>query len=91
MEGTERLTEVESTPHRFWSNPETPSTEDRFQGTGVLVDLDLDDVPATEVEFVAGAVSVDGPDAWWRIGQILFCCTLIQGRRHHGSSSICCR
>ncbi|MCZ4590058.1 hypothetical protein O4328_41615 [Rhodococcus opacus] len=64
VDGTERLTEVESTPHRSWSNPETPSTEDHFQGTGVLLDLDLDDVPATEVEFVAGAVSVDGPDVW---------------------------
>ncbi|MBV6762758.1 hypothetical protein [Rhodococcus opacus] len=64
VEGTERLTEVESTPYRFWSNWETPSTEDHFQGTGVLVDLDLDDVPAPKVEFVAGAVSVDGPDLW---------------------------
>ncbi|MGW5076556.1 hypothetical protein [Rhodococcus sp. NPDC004095] len=64
VDGTERLTEVESTPHRHWSNWDMPSTEDHFQGTGVLVDLDLDDVPATKGEFVAGAVSVDGPDVW---------------------------
>ncbi|MFV9459548.1 hypothetical protein ACNJ7E_39740 [Rhodococcus sp. NM-2] len=64
VDGTETLTDLESTPHRFWSNWETPSTEDHFQGTGVLLDLDLDDVPAPRVEFVAGAVSVDGPDVW---------------------------
>ncbi|MFD4268262.1 hypothetical protein [Rhodococcus sp. NPDC058481] len=64
VDGTERLTEVESAPHRSWSNWDTPSTEDHFRGTGVLVDLDVDDVPATEAGFVAGAVSVDGPDVW---------------------------
>ncbi|MGW0177131.1 hypothetical protein ACWDUM_25180 [Rhodococcus sp. NPDC003322] len=64
VDGTERLTEVEAAPHRFWSTWGMPSTEDHFQGTGVLVDLDLDDVPATKGEFVAGAVSVDGPDVW---------------------------
>ncbi|MFC9790075.1 hypothetical protein [Rhodococcus sp. NPDC127528] len=64
VDGTERLTEVEATPGRFWSNWDTPSTEDHFEEVGVLLDLDLDDVPATEGEFVAGAVSVDGPDVW---------------------------
>ncbi|MBC2644184.1 MULTISPECIES: hypothetical protein [unclassified Rhodococcus (in: high G+C Gram-positive bacteria)] len=64
LDGTERLTEVESTPHRYWSNWETLSTEDHFQGTGVLIDLDVDNVPVTEAEFVAGAVSIDGPDVW---------------------------
>lgn len=64
VDGTERLTEIEATPHRFWSNWDTRSTEDHFEEVGVLLDLDLDDVPATEVEFVAGAVSVDGSDVW---------------------------
>ncbi|GAB2645079.1 hypothetical protein ABI214_11580 [Prescottella soli] len=62
--GTERLTEVESTPHIFWSSQEPRSEDDPYVLTGVLVDLDLDDVPATDSEFVAGAVSISGSDVW---------------------------
>ncbi|WP_200172947.1 DUF6578 domain-containing protein [Tomitella cavernea] len=62
VDGTERLTEVESTPRRHWSDPGI--AEDGFRATGVLVDLDVHDVPAAKPEFVAGAVSVDGPDVW---------------------------
>lgn len=64
VDGTERLTEVESTPHRFWSDPDMAAAEDHFEATGVLVDLDVDDVPSATAEFVAGAVSVDGTDVW---------------------------
>ncbi|ORI15812.1 DUF6578 domain-containing protein [Rhodococcus sp. 1168] len=64
VDGTERLTEVESAPHHFWSNRHTAPAEEHVQATGVLVDLDVDDVPAATVEFVAGAVSVDGLDVW---------------------------
>ncbi|WP_182359296.1 hypothetical protein [Tomitella gaofuii] len=62
VDGAERLTEVESTPHRFWSDPVVD--EDGYRATGVLVDLDVHDVPTAKLEFVAGAVSVDGPDVW---------------------------
>ena len=62
--GTERLTEMESTPHHSWSTGETPSTEDHFQEIGVLLDLDFDDAGAATLEFVAGSVSIDGPDVW---------------------------
>lgn len=61
--GTERLTEVDMTPHIFWSSQE-PRTDDPYVRTGVLVDLDLDDVPARASEFAAGAVSISGPDMW---------------------------
>ncbi|MFM1725347.1 DUF6578 domain-containing protein [Rhodococcus sp. PAM 2766] len=61
--GTERLTEVDTTPHIFWSSQE-PRTDDAYARTGVLLDLDLDDVPTTDSPFVAGAVSVDGTDVW---------------------------
>lgn len=64
VDDTERLTEVESTPRRHWSHWAAPSTESHFQEVGVLVDLDLEDVPGAEVGFVAGAVSVDGSDVW---------------------------
>ncbi|AWK75056.1 hypothetical protein CBI38_29405 [Rhodococcus oxybenzonivorans] len=64
VDGTERLTEVEATPHRLWTNWDMPSDDEQFIESGVLVDLDLDDVPTTGSEFVAGAVSVDGPDVW---------------------------
>ncbi|TQF68250.1 hypothetical protein FK531_14165 [Rhodococcus spelaei] len=63
VDGTERLTDVEAAPRRFWSNWDVQS-EDHFQETGVLIDLDVDDVPATEVGFVAGAVAVHGADVW---------------------------
>ncbi len=62
--GTERLTEIEATPHRNWSDPHMPPAEAPFRKTGVLVDLDTHDVPLTTSGFVAGAVSVDGPDVW---------------------------
>ncbi|NKT45584.1 hypothetical protein GS676_22395 [Rhodococcus hoagii] len=62
--GSERLTEVEATPHIFWSSPEPRTDDDPYVPVGVLLDLDLDDVPATDSEFVAGAVSVDGTDIW---------------------------
>ncbi|WP_051461662.1 hypothetical protein [Tomitella biformata] len=64
VDGTERLTEVDATPYRFWSDGDLTSAEDHFQATGVLVDLDLDDVPDAKEEFVAGAVSVDGRYVW---------------------------
>ncbi|MFD4470400.1 DUF6578 domain-containing protein [Rhodococcus sp. NPDC058505] len=60
--GSERLTEVESTPHQFWSTLE--SDADGFVPTGVLVDLDLDDVPPLGTPFVPGSVSVSGIDVW---------------------------
>ncbi len=62
VDGTERLTAVETTPRRFWSDPVVE--EDGFRATGVLVDLDVHDVPVAKAEFVAGAVSVAGPDVW---------------------------
>lgn len=64
VRGTERLTEIEATPHIFWSNQEPRTEHDPYAPTGVLLDLDLDDVPATDSRFVAGAVSVDGTDVW---------------------------
>ncbi|TQC45468.1 hypothetical protein EEB14_31560 [Rhodococcus sp. WS4] len=64
VDGTERLTEVEATPHRLWSNWDMPSDDEQFIESGVLVVLDLDDVPTAASGFVAGAVSVDGSDVW---------------------------
>ncbi|CAM2991183.1 Phage tail protein [Prescottella defluvii] len=64
VHGSERLTDVEATPRIFWSSQEPASEDDPYVLTGVLVDLDLDDVPATDSEFVAGAVSISGTDVW---------------------------
>ncbi|MCA1007095.1 hypothetical protein LCL87_15325 [Rhodococcus hoagii] len=62
--GTERLTEVEATPRIFWSSQKPETEGDPYVRTGVLVDLDLDDVPTTDSRFVAGAVSISGTDVW---------------------------
>ncbi|MEV0948620.1 hypothetical protein [Rhodococcus sp. NPDC049939] len=62
--GTERFTDFESTPQRFWSTLEPLAEDEGFSPTGVLVDLDLDDVPACDSRFVPGAMSIDGPDVW---------------------------
>ncbi|QBJ94801.1 hypothetical protein ERC79_01585 [Rhodococcus sp. ABRD24] len=64
VEGSERLTDIEATPHRFWSNWDDRTEGEDFVRTGVLIDLDLDDVPAPRSGFVAGAVSVHGADVW---------------------------
>lgn len=46
--GSERLTDFEATPHIFWSSQEPRTDDDPYALTGVLVDLDLDDVPTTD-------------------------------------------
>ena len=62
--GTEHLTDVDATPRRFWSHWPTPSGDETWVETGVLVDLDLDDVPVAATEFGGGSVSVHGADVW---------------------------
>ncbi len=64
IEDTERFIEVESTPKRFWSTLEPLVDDESFCPTGVLVDLDLDDVPPLDSEFAPGAMSADGADVW---------------------------
>ncbi|PTR21202.1 hypothetical protein C8K36_11632 [Rhodococcus sp. OK519] len=64
VHGSERLTDAEATPRIFWSSQEPATEDDPYVLTGVLVDLDLDDVPATDPRFVAGAVSISGTDVW---------------------------
>ncbi|AOW94043.1 hypothetical protein BFN03_18950 [Rhodococcus sp. WMMA185] len=64
IEGTERFIEFESTPQRFWSTLEPLWDDESFSPTGVLVDLDLDDVPALDSQFVPGALSAEGTDVW---------------------------
>lgn len=63
VEGSERLSDVESTPQRFWSDW-AASSDDPVVATGVLLELDLDEVPMAETRFKAGTVSVHGCDVW---------------------------
>lgn len=64
VRGSERLTDVEAMPRIFWSSQEPRTEDDPSVPAGVLVDLDLDDVPATDFEFTAGAVAIDETDVW---------------------------
>jgi hypothetical protein len=58
--------EVEVIPQRFWLNW-AASSDDGVAATGVLFEVDLDDLPVAEVGFSAGAVAVMG-------GSILLYC-----------------
>lgn len=63
-QGVERLIDVQCTPRRFWSD-DSEVTDDGFVGSGVLVELDLDDVPArSDPGFAPGSVATDGFDVW---------------------------
>lgn len=67
VEGSQRSSDVEATPHNFWSNWSNwsdSSAEDPWVATGVLLELDLDDVPMPQRGFTAGAVAVHDHDVW---------------------------
>ncbi|MFF0818102.1 hypothetical protein ACFYVR_23505 [Rhodococcus sp. NPDC003318] len=62
--GSEILTEVDAAPPRDLSVPALQDADEFWCDTGVLIDLDLDDVPVVKPEFRAGWVSVHGSDVW---------------------------
>ncbi|WP_137872822.1 DUF6578 domain-containing protein [Rhodococcus sp. Q] len=62
--GTEWFTAVTATPRRFWSDWSAATDGEPWVDTGVLVDLDLDDVPVAESEFMPGSVATHDTDVW---------------------------
>ncbi|SUF09211.1 Uncharacterised protein [Rhodococcus gordoniae] len=64
VDGSARSSAVEATPQHFWSNWSDSSAVDPWVATGVLLELDLDDVPLPQRRFTAGAVAVHECDVW---------------------------
>lgn len=62
--GTERVSDLGSSPDSEWPHWTIIPTDDLYQPTAIVVDLDLDDVPDIPRSFNAGAVSVNGADVW---------------------------
>lgn len=62
--GTEWLRDFGPSPDRYWPRWKIIDDPDTFAETGILVDLDLDDIPDDDTEFDAGAVAIDSADLW---------------------------
>lgn len=62
--GTERVSDLGASPDSKWPQWTIIPTDDLYQPTAIVVDLDLDDVPDVPRSFDAGTVSVNGPDVW---------------------------
>lgn len=62
--GTERVSDLGSSTASEMPRWTIIPTDDLFQPTGIVVDLDLDDVPDVPRSFNAGAVSVNGAEVW---------------------------
>ncbi|WP_295648324.1 hypothetical protein [uncultured Dietzia sp.] len=62
--GTERVSDLGSSPDREWPRWTIIPTDDLFQPTAIVVDIDLDDVPDVRRNFDAGTISVNGADVW---------------------------
>ncbi|OLT34186.1 hypothetical protein C5142_15050 [Rhodococcus sp. BGS-1C] len=64
VDGTDQLTEIDTVPieNDWW--PSETTTEGDLVASGILIDLDLDDVPVRPTPFVAGAVAAAGDCLW---------------------------
>lgn len=62
--GTERVSELDREQDHYWPNWRIFPSSDAFHPTGIIVDLDLDDVPEPANSFNAGAIAVSGTDVW---------------------------
>lgn len=62
--GTERLRDLGTSPDRYWPRWFPVRRDGPFEERGILVDLDLDDIPDQPPRFDACAVAVNGTDVW---------------------------
>lgn len=62
--GTERVSDLGSSTDSEMPRWTIIPTDALYQPTGIVVDLDLDDVPDVPRSFNAGTVSVNGADVW---------------------------
>lgn len=62
--GTEQVSDLGSSPDREWPRWTIIPTDDLFQPTAIVVDIDFDDVPDVPRSFDAGTVSVNGAHVW---------------------------
>jgi len=62
--GTERVSDLDREHDHYWPNWRIFPGTDTFHPIGILVDLDLDDVPEPASSFNAGAIAVSGTDVW---------------------------
>lgn len=62
--GTERVTDLDPESDPYWPNWSMFPSNDLFQPTAIVVELDLDDVPVAPGSFDAGTLDVSGTDVW---------------------------
>lgn len=62
--GSERLTDLGTSPDRYWPDWFHFAEHGQTEESGVLVDLDLDDVADHSPRFEAGDVAAHGADVW---------------------------
>lgn len=62
--GSERVSDLDSESDHYWPNWRTFPENDPFHPAGIIVVLDLDDVPDATAAFDAGAIAVSGTDVW---------------------------
>lgn len=62
--GTERLRDLGTSPDRYWPGWFHFAEHGQIEESGVLVDLDLDDVADQSPSFDAGDVAAHGSDVW---------------------------
>lgn len=62
--GTQRLTDLGTSPDRYWPDWWNFAEDGEFEERSILVDLDLDAVPDEAPRFEAGDVGAHGSDVW---------------------------
>ena len=62
--GTERVSDLDPESDPYWPSWTIRPTDELFQPTGIVVELDLDDVPVGPGSFDAGTLAVSGTDVW---------------------------
>ncbi|MBB1029744.1 hypothetical protein G6027_02300 [Dietzia sp. SLG310A2-38A2] len=62
--GTERVSDLDTESDHHWPEWRILPVDEPFHPTGMIVDLDLDDVPEATGSFNAGAIGVRGTDVW---------------------------
>ena len=62
--GTERLTDLGTSPDRYWPDWWSFAEDGQFEERCILVDLDLDAVADQSSRFEAGDVAAHGSDVW---------------------------
>ncbi|WP_354558848.1 MULTISPECIES: hypothetical protein [unclassified Rhodococcus (in: high G+C Gram-positive bacteria)] len=90
--GTDRLTAIEMVPAAGNWSPTEKTQDGDFVESGVLLELDLDNVPTMPTPFVAGAVTLDGNTVWVMPSRIRSCFAFgLRAQRRSSPATFCRR